>query len=177
MRWPAVVLAGLITLIFQVIPRIIWFRFLAVILENIRRLLSTNLYHTGSFIIFVPLGVLASTLDWRPELSAFLNALAVGSASFLAAVLAEEFVRFFPLGLGLVAEAFFSNSPWLVVRQPTPTVMKMAIDLQGRLASGRWREASSRSSRTSYPGVSCAGIPSLLAAASSPAAYLGDNKP
>ncbi|KAL1621280.1 Vacuolar calcium ion transporter [Neofusicoccum ribis] len=100
----------------RIVHHIIWFPPFALISKNLWRLLTTNLYYTASFLTFVPLGILASVLTWKTELIIVFNALAVGSASFLATVFAEELVQSSNLHLEFLAELIFTNTAWLFWR-------------------------------------------------------------
>ncbi|GME42594.1 calcium proton exchanger [Neofusicoccum parvum] len=99
----------------RIVHHVIWFPPFALIAENFWRLLTTNLYYTASFLTFVPLGILASVLTWKTELIIVFNALAVGSASFLATVFAEELVQSSTLHLEFLVELIFTNTAWLFI--------------------------------------------------------------
>lgn len=90
------------------------------VIENIRRLLTTNLYHTSG-LISVPLALLSYLLDWHPAVIMILNGLAVGTCSFMAAGLFEDLTRASHThvpGYSFIAEAIWTNPAWICVGSP-----------------------------------------------------------
>ncbi|EKG15740.1 hypothetical protein MPH_07175 [Macrophomina phaseolina MS6] len=98
--------------------------FTSLMAENVRRLLTTNLYHTSG-LVFVPLGFISHSLGWDQATVVALNALAAGACAFLATALFEHLRPTWHAQVpksSLIGDIVWTNPAWLCVGHRHPPI-------------------------------------------------------